>query len=80
MQKGLMKRIILISLLTFFLLTGLFFEKAMSYHLTSPHLNFPIGINLGDVVEEEGRMYGDGINIAARVESLAEEGYCTLTY
>jgi adenylate cyclase len=35
---------------------------------------FRIGINLGDVVEEEERIYGDGINIAARVEGLAEGG------
>jgi len=35
---------------------------------------FRIGVNLGDVIEEEGRIYGDGVNIAARVESLAEPG------
>jgi TolB-like protein/class 3 adenylate cyclase/Flp pilus assembly protein TadD len=37
-------------------------------------MEFRIGINLGDVVEEEDRIYGDGVNIAARVESLAEGG------
>jgi adenylate cyclase len=37
-------------------------------------LNFRIGINLGDVIEEEDRIYGDGVNIAARLEGLAEEG------
>ena len=35
---------------------------------------FRIGINLGDVVEEGERIYGDGVNIAARVEGLAEGG------
>src|SRR5208283_3314127 len=35
---------------------------------------FRIGINLGDVIEEEDRIYGDGVNIAARLESLAEPG------
>ena len=35
---------------------------------------FRIGINLGEVVEEGDRIYGDGINIAARVEGLAEGG------
>ncbi len=37
-------------------------------------MDFRIGVNLGDVVEEEGRIYGDGINIAARMEGLAEAG------
>ena len=37
-------------------------------------MEFRIGVNLGDVIEEEGRIYGDGINIAARVESLSEAG------
>jgi adenylate cyclase len=37
-------------------------------------MEFRIGINLGDVVEEEGRIYGDGVNIAARMEGLAEAG------
>ena len=35
---------------------------------------FRIGVNLGDIVEEEDRIYGDGVNIAARVESLADAG------
>ncbi|UCE05053.1 MAG: adenylate/guanylate cyclase domain-containing protein, partial [bacterium] len=35
---------------------------------------FRIGINLGDVIEEEDKIYGDGVNIAARIESLAEGG------
>ena len=34
-------------------------------------MEFRIGINLGDVIEEEERIYGDGVNIAARVEGLA---------
>jgi len=37
-------------------------------------MQFRIGINLGDVIEEKGRIYGDGVNIAARVESMAEAG------
>jgi adenylate cyclase len=37
-------------------------------------MEFRIGINLGDVVEEGERIYGDGVNITARVEGLAEAG------
>ncbi len=37
-------------------------------------MEFRIGVNLGDVIEEGEQIYGDGINIAARLESLAEEG------
>ena len=37
-------------------------------------MQFRIGINLGDVIEEQDRIYGDGVNIAARLEALAEPG------
>lgn len=37
-------------------------------------MTFRIGINLGDVIEEENRIYGDGVNLAARLEGLAEGG------
>lgn len=37
-------------------------------------MRFRIGVNLGDVVEQEGRIYGDGVNIAARIEGLADSG------
>jgi adenylate cyclase len=37
-------------------------------------MEFPIGINVGDVVVEGTRLYGDGVNIAARLEALAEGG------
>jgi len=40
----------------------------------SRRMAFRIGINLGDVVLEKGRIYGDGVNIAARIEGLAEAG------
>jgi TolB-like protein len=37
-------------------------------------MEFRIGVNVGDVVEEEDRIYGEGVNIAARVESMADAG------
>jgi adenylate cyclase len=37
-------------------------------------MEFRIGINLGDVIQEGKRIYGDGVNVAARMESLAEPG------
>jgi adenylate cyclase len=40
----------------------------------SRRMEFRMGINLGDVVEEGERIYGDGVNIAARIEGLAEGG------
>ena len=37
-------------------------------------MRFRMGINIGDVIYDETRIYGDGINIAARLESIAEPG------
>jgi adenylate cyclase len=37
-------------------------------------MEFRIGINLGDVIEKGDRIYGDGVNVAARIEGLAEAG------
>jgi len=37
-------------------------------------IRFRIGINLGDVIAEHGDIFGDGVNIAARLEALAEPG------
>jgi class 3 adenylate cyclase len=37
-------------------------------------ITFRIGINLGDVIAEEDDIYGDGVNVAARLEALAEPG------
>ncbi len=40
----------------------------------SRRMLFRIGINLGDVIHDELRIYGDGINVAARLEGIAEPG------
>jgi class 3 adenylate cyclase len=40
----------------------------------SRQLNYRIGIGVGDVVEREGDLLGDGVNVAARLEGLAEIG------
>jgi len=37
-------------------------------------IEFRIGINMGDIVVEDGDIFGDGVNVAARLESLAEPG------
>ena len=42
-------------------------------------IEFRIGINLGDIIFEDGDVFGDGVNIAARVEQLAEVGGICLT-
>ena len=37
-------------------------------------LEFRIGINVGDIVEQDGDIFGDGVNVASRLESIAEPG------
>jgi TolB-like protein/class 3 adenylate cyclase len=49
--------------------------QSQNVQLPAPRrMEFRIGINVGDIVVEAGRIYGDGVNIAARLESLAEGG------
>jgi adenylate cyclase len=40
----------------------------------SSRMLYRIGINLGDIIHDKSRVYGDGVNIAARLESIAEPG------
>src|SRR6201988_5321731 len=42
-------------------------------------IRFRIGINLGDVIVEEHDIFGDGVNVAARLEGLAEPGAVCVT-
>ena len=42
--------------------------------LADQRVEFRIGVNLGDVIAEEHDIFGDGVNIAARLEALAEPG------
>ena len=37
-------------------------------------IEFRMGINVGDIVVEDGDIFGDGVNVAARLEGLAEPG------
>jgi adenylate cyclase len=43
-------------------------------HPAERRMQFRIGINLGDVIEQDNDIYGDGVNIAARLQSQAEPG------
>jgi adenylate cyclase len=40
----------------------------------NPRLEFRVGINVGDIVEQDGDIFGDGVNIAARLEGIATPG------
>jgi len=49
--------------------------KEKNDHLSDDkRLAFRIGVNIGDVVQDGGSLYGEGVNIAARIEGLAEPG------
>src|SRR5947209_18497745 len=41
---------------------------------TDPVMVFRIGVNVGDVIDEGERLYGDGVNVAARLQAIAEAG------
>jgi class 3 adenylate cyclase len=53
-------------------------QHAMAEHNcevpASERIEFRIGINLGDIIIDDGDIFGDGVNIAARLEALAEPG------
>src|SRR6202030_1588277 len=41
---------------------------------TDKRVEFRMGINVGDIVVEDGDIFGDGVNVAARLEAIAEPG------
>src|SRR5215831_12512796 len=45
----------------------------------SRQMRFRIGVNFGDVMSDGARVYGDGLNIAARIQALAEPGGICVT-
>src|SRR5918992_5745237 len=47
---------------------------AIQEAFASRALRLRIGVNLGDVIAEDGDMFGDGVNIAARLEGMADPG------
>src|SRR5712691_7911606 len=53
-------------------------QRTMSEHnagiLAERRIEFRIGINLGDIITQDHDIYGDGVNVAARLEALAEPG------
>ena len=52
-------------------------KKENAKFVEDKRLEFRIGVNIGDVVHDSDRIYGEGVNIAARIEGLAESaGIC----
>ena len=47
---------------------------ALQEELVSSPLNFRMGVNLGDIIDDGEDIHGEGVNIAARIEALADEG------
>lgn len=55
-------------------------HKVKNDHLPeNRRMKYRIGVNLGDVVEDGERIYGDGVNIAARIQGLAEGGAISIS-
>ena len=54
-------------------------KKRNASDKTDIKLEFRIGINMGDVVNKDGNLIGDGVNIAARLEALAQPNGITIS-
>jgi adenylate cyclase len=49
-------------------------KKENARFIEDKRLEFRIGVNIGDVVQDRDRIYGGGVNVAARIEGIAEPG------
>ena len=49
-------------------------KKENDRFVEDKRLEFRIGVNVGDVVQDENKIYGSGVNVAARIEGLADPG------
>ena len=49
-------------------------DQENSKYADDKKLQFRIGVNVGDVIQDGDRIYGNGVNVAARIEGLAEAG------
>lgn len=49
-------------------------RSANRFYPPDRRITFRIGINVGDVIDKDGQIFGDGVNIAARLESLSQPG------
>jgi class 3 adenylate cyclase len=54
-------------------------QQAMRENTSNSTIQLCIGINVGDVVVEEGDVFGDGVNVASRIEGIAPAGGIALT-
>ena len=49
-------------------------KKENAKFVGEKRVQFRIGVNIGDIVQDEDRIYGSGVNVAARIEGLADPG------
>ena len=54
-------------------------KKEMQSDKTDVKLEFRLGINMGDVDKKDNNLIGDGVNIAARLEALAQPNGITIS-
>ena len=49
-------------------------KKENAKFVGEKRVQFRIGVNIGDIIQDEDRIYGSGVNVAARIEGLADPG------